>query len=109
MVKNPILNDLTPFLLKNFITIYNKLGPPPLPIVGNLLSLMDPPTWKTLLRWRKKYGDLFTFWMGEHPIVTLNDYKTIYETFQKDGSTYENRTIFPEFDEVFRSKQKRAL
>lgn len=50
------------------------------------------------LRWRRQYGDVFTFWMGEFPIVFVADYAKIMETFHKDGETYAGRFIFEELD-----------
>lgn len=36
-------------------------GPTPLPVLGNLLSLMaNPPGEKVYLRWRKEYGPVYS-------------------------------------------------
>lgn len=41
--------------------------------------------------------------MGELPIVTVNDYHKMVETFQKDGDSYANRlTTLDEFHELVR-------
>ncbi|KAH7707514.1 Protein CYP-33C1 [Aphelenchoides avenae] len=40
---------------------------------------------------RRKYGDIYTIWIGEMPMVCVNDYTKIVEMFQKDGDTYANR------------------
>lgn len=45
----------------------------------------------------------YTFWMGELPIVTVNEYHKMVETFQKDGDSYANRlTSIEDFHELVR-------
>lgn len=42
--------------------------------------------------------------MGEMPIVAVNDYKKIIETFQKDGDAYAGRTWLHEWSEYLGGK-----
>ena len=57
--------------------------------------------WEIFIDWRKKYGDVYTYWSGEQPVVSVNDYDTIVETFIKDGTSYEGRIDEKEFNDVF--------
>uniref|UniRef100_A0A914LVD3 Unspecific monooxygenase n=1 Tax=Meloidogyne incognita TaxID=6306 RepID=A0A914LVD3_MELIC len=52
------------------------------------------------LRWRRKYGNIFTIWLGEQPTVCVAEYNKIIETFQKDGETYSGRFKFEEFNKL---------
>jgi hypothetical protein len=73
-------------------------GPMPWPIFGNLLEMaLEPPGTAALERWRKRYGPVFTYWLGEIPFVAFADYKTISETLIKDGENYTDREFFNDF------------
>uniref|UniRef100_A0A915ME90 Cytochrome P450 n=1 Tax=Meloidogyne javanica TaxID=6303 RepID=A0A915ME90_MELJA len=54
------------------------------------------------LRWRRKYGNIFTIWLGEQPTVCVAEYNKIIETFQKDGETYSGRFRFEEFNKLIK-------
>ncbi|KAH7725792.1 Protein CYP-33C9 [Aphelenchoides avenae] len=67
-------------------------GPTPWPIVGNSLAITKGNEWEKLyLKWRDQYGDVYTYWMGVLPVVAINNYEKIIETFQKDGDAYAGR------------------
>ena len=60
----------------------------PLPLIGNVLSLNTSKTpYEALLNWKDKYGPIYTYWIGETPVVSINDFNTIKETFIKDGES----------------------
>ena len=62
-------------------------GPLPVPLLGNLGSLVgERPRYDTFLKWRKEYGDVFTFWLSEYPMVMVCDYNLIHDAFVKDYS-----------------------
>ncbi|KAH7710349.1 Protein CYP-33C1 [Aphelenchoides avenae] len=78
-------------------------GPPPLPIVGNLLPLAIGGQWeKQFLRWRDQYGDVYTYWMGEIPVVSVTSYEKIAETIQRDGDAYAGRLKMEKFLTIIR-------
>ncbi|XP_022256853.1 cytochrome P450 1A1-like [Limulus polyphemus] len=55
-------------------------GPFPLPIVGNLLAFRDnTPQFIKTAEWQKKYGPVFTMWMGGRPIVVVNNWDATRE------------------------------
>lgn len=66
-------------------------GPIPLPIIGNAWAISKVGMEKYFMDIKNKYGDLHTFWLGENPIVSINDVSTIVETFVRDGDTYAGR------------------
>ncbi|GMR50876.1 hypothetical protein PMAYCL1PPCAC_21071 [Pristionchus mayeri] len=66
-------------------------GPPPLPILGNALSLGEPMD-QTMLRWSKTYGPVFTVWMPG-PVVVISDYQTLQDTIVKQGDLFGDRAL----------------
>uniref|UniRef100_A0A914QLN5 Cytochrome P450 n=1 Tax=Panagrolaimus davidi TaxID=227884 RepID=A0A914QLN5_9BILA len=67
-------------------------GPLPFPFIGNYLELeADPPGYKTFEKWRKMYGDVYTFWLAETPVIAINDFNLIQQHFVKDGETFAGR------------------
>uniref|UniRef100_A0AC34F9A3 Cytochrome P450 n=1 Tax=Panagrolaimus sp. ES5 TaxID=591445 RepID=A0AC34F9A3_9BILA len=81
------------WIFQNFYWKRRKFppGPPPLPLIGNLLSLKGNNGEKAMYEWKKKYGDFFTVWFGENPVVLIGDAPTMYETFVKEGEAYAGR------------------
>ncbi|KAH7704603.1 CBN-CYP-33C11 protein [Aphelenchoides avenae] len=64
--------------------------------------MQSEPGEDKFLEWRRKYGDVYTYWMGEHPIVSVNSYAIMAETFQKDADSYVGRCVFPNHDKLIR-------
>lgn len=91
------------FLSLIFYHLYYKRkdlppGPIPIPLIGNLYSLIgDEPRYDVLLHWQKKYGNIFTFWFSDIPMIMICDYKTIYDAFVKNYSDeLSSKFIFDE-------------
>lgn len=81
------------------------LGPAPLPLIGNALSLgFEKPPYDVLLKWKDQYGPVYTYWFGELPVVAVNDFNIIKETFIKDGDAYAGRNFFTNFQQILRGK-----
>lgn len=66
-------------------------GPPPLPLLGNGLSLGEPMD-KVFLRWSKKYGPVFTVWMPG-PVVVIADHQTLQDVIVKQGDLFGDRSL----------------
>uniref|UniRef100_A0A915DMA4 Steroid 5-alpha reductase C-terminal domain-containing protein n=1 Tax=Ditylenchus dipsaci TaxID=166011 RepID=A0A915DMA4_9BILA len=49
---------------------------------------------KAFLDWRRAYGSVFTYWMGELPVVVVADFESMNESFEKDGDAYSQRPSF---------------
>ncbi|XP_071113441.1 cytochrome P450 2U1-like [Haliotis cracherodii] len=73
-------------------------GPPLLPFVGNALSMGSDPrvTFKNL---RQKYGDIFSFYVFNRPVIVLNGYSALRDAFVKNGDIFSDRphTFINEF------------
>src|SRR4051812_43638950 len=62
--------------------------------------MREPPGEKLFARWRRQYGKVYTYWMGNIPVVFIADHDLLIETYQKDGDTYSGRPNFPAFDMI---------
>ena len=80
-------------------------GPIPHPFIGNLgiVFFSKPRTGTELpLKWVKKYGPIYTLWVGEIPIVAVTDYNIIAETFISNADAYTGRFTIQKMDKFFR-------
>ncbi|XP_031721915.1 cytochrome P450 2K3-like isoform X1 [Anarrhichthys ocellatus] len=66
-------------------------GPKPLPILGNLLLLDLKRPYNTLQKLSKKYGSVFTFYMGPQIVVVLSGYKTVKEALVNHADEFRDR------------------
>ncbi|KAM8952305.1 cytochrome P450 2F2-like [Pelodytes ibericus] len=70
-------------------------GPRPLPIVGNLHQLDTKDMVKSLQDLSKKYGPVFTIYLGLQPNVVLCGYKAVREALVEQGDNFSGRGDFP--------------
>ncbi|KAH7711212.1 Protein CYP-33C9 [Aphelenchoides avenae] len=78
-------------------------GPTPLPLIGNLLELSKcPPGEDKFIEWRKRYGDVYTYWNGEEPIVSIAEIGKIQEAFVKDADSCAGRPMNSVMDDFIR-------
>jgi cytochrome P450 family 33 len=74
----------------------------PLPFIGNLVNFAKAGTPEVaLLKWRRQYGPIFTYWLGNLPVVAIADYQKMVETVVKDADNYVDVQTFP-FEATFR-------
>ncbi|XP_045898475.1 cytochrome P450 2K1-like [Micropterus dolomieu] len=66
-------------------------GPKPLPMLGNLLQLDLKRPYNTLLELSKKYGSVFTIYMGPKKVVVLAGYKTVKEALVNHAEEFGDR------------------
>ena len=66
-------------------------GPLPLPFIGNFLQFWYYGIEEALVKFKDDFGDLHTLWLGDTPVVSLNDFPTIYQEFVKNGDAYSGR------------------
>ncbi|CAB3398767.1 unnamed protein product [Caenorhabditis bovis] len=77
-------------------------GPISIPLIGNLHQIAYY-TWKTggvvemMDAFRKKYGNVFTLWLGPVPAVNLADYESAHEAMVKHGHKYADKYLSPLF------------
>uniref|UniRef100_A0AC34QDZ0 Cytochrome P450 n=1 Tax=Panagrolaimus sp. JU765 TaxID=591449 RepID=A0AC34QDZ0_9BILA len=63
-----------------------------------MISIGNNKLESALKRWTKKYGDIYKVWFGSVPFVMVNDLKTTYEKFLKDGEAYTGRFFTKGFE-----------
>ena len=67
-------------------------GPPVMPLLGSLPFLgFDPDIREPLIKMARKYGDVFTIYMGMRRVVVLNGYEAIKEAFVRKGHAFSGR------------------
>jgi cytochrome P450 family 33 len=54
------------------------------------------------LEWRQKYGNIFTFWLGETPIVCIAEYGKIVEHYQRGGESFAGRHAIEAYERIIR-------
>ncbi|XP_030576983.1 cytochrome P450 2K1-like [Archocentrus centrarchus] len=67
-------------------------GPRPLPLLGNLLQLDLKGPYKTLMELSRKYGSVFTIYLGPKKVVILAGYKTVKEALVNYDDVFGDRT-----------------
>ena len=84
-----------------FILAYNYLtkeswknlppGPPALPLIGSLPFLGWLDIREPLRKLARKYGDVFTIYLGPTRVVILNGYDAIWDAFVKHANVFSGR------------------
>ncbi|XP_068454791.1 cytochrome P450 2K1-like [Clinocottus analis] len=74
-------------------------GPKPLPLLGNLLQLDLKMPYKTLVELSKKYGSVFTVYMGPQKVVVLAGYKTVKEALINRAEEFGDRHVIQSMDD----------
>ncbi|KAG8523542.1 LOW QUALITY PROTEIN: Cytochrome P450 2C21, partial [Galemys pyrenaicus] len=77
-------------------------GPPPLPILGNLLQINTGNISKSLSKLAEEYGPVFTLYLGMKPIVVLHGYEVVKEALIDNGEAFSGRGSVPVFDNVLK-------
>ncbi|XP_019109555.1 cytochrome P450 2K1 [Larimichthys crocea] len=75
-------------------------GPRPFPLLGNLLQIDLQRPYKTLSELSKKYGSVFTVYLGTSKVVVLTGYKTVKEALVNNAEEFGDRGILPIFSDI---------
>ncbi|KAJ8362789.1 hypothetical protein SKAU_G00116200 [Synaphobranchus kaupii] len=75
-------------------------GPRPLPLLGNLLHLDLKQLQVSLCELSKKYGSVFTVYLGPKKVVVLAGYKTVKQALVHYAEEFGEREIAPIFKDV---------
>ncbi|XP_069799500.1 cytochrome P450 2B11-like [Dendropsophus ebraccatus] len=70
-------------------------GPPPLPVVGNILQIKPRELLLSLQQLQKKYGPIFTVYFGSRPAVMLCGYDMVKEALIDNKDVFSGRGRIP--------------
>ncbi|XP_071980993.1 cytochrome P450 2B11-like [Engystomops pustulosus] len=73
-------------------------GPPPLPVIGNILQVNHRELLLSLKQLQKKYGPVFTVHFGSRPTVMLCGYDTVKEALIDNKEAFGGRGRMPLYD-----------
>ncbi|XP_078522651.1 cytochrome P450 2J6-like [Lissotriton helveticus] len=109
--------SITELLIALFLTLfiahYFKLqwlrrryppGPTPLPIIGNLWTLNFVLHHEVLMQLAKTYGNVFTLWLGQKPVIVLNGCQAIRDGLISHSEELVGRPTIPTFHEMSKGK-----
>uniref|UniRef100_A0A8C5RJU1 Cytochrome P450 n=1 Tax=Laticauda laticaudata TaxID=8630 RepID=A0A8C5RJU1_LATLA len=75
-------------------------GPTPWFFLGNLLQKDALPLYKTYPKLAKKYGPVFTIWLGPKPLVVVCGYEAVKDALITHSEEFGGRSPVPILDEV---------
>ncbi|XP_058530217.1 cytochrome P450 2B4 [Ochotona princeps] len=98
-----VLTGLVLLLIRGHPKTRGRLppGPRPLPFLGNLLQMDMKGLLSSFLRFREKYGDVFTVYLGPKPVVVLCGTEAIREALVDQAETFSGRGKIAVIDPVF--------
>ncbi|XP_060086885.1 cytochrome P450 2K6-like [Heteronotia binoei] len=74
-------------------------GPRPLPLIGNLHLLDLKRPYRTMLKFSKQYGPVFSIQLGFQKMVVLAGYKTVKEALVNQADAFADRPMVPIFED----------
>uniref|UniRef100_A0A8R1XRW5 Cytochrome P450 n=1 Tax=Onchocerca volvulus TaxID=6282 RepID=A0A8R1XRW5_ONCVO len=82
------------YLYNEYVVLRYKYppGPIPLPFIGNFLQIDLAYPHRSIIKWKKKFGPVFTIWLPG-PIIVLADYKLLRETLVSQGNIFAGRPM----------------
>ncbi|XP_023204049.1 cytochrome P450 2K1-like isoform X2 [Xiphophorus maculatus] len=75
-------------------------GPTPLPFLGNMLQIDLKKPYKTLMEFYRKYGPVFTIYLGPKKVVVLAGYKAVKEALVTHDDVFGDRDPLLIFQEL---------
>ncbi|XP_078522033.1 cytochrome P450 2J2-like isoform X2 [Lissotriton helveticus] len=75
-------------------------GPTPLPIIGNLWTMRFELRHEFLIQLSKTYGNIFTVWIGQNPMVVVNGCKSIRNALLTHSEELSGRPSTPITDKL---------
>ncbi|XP_058136271.1 LOW QUALITY PROTEIN: cytochrome P450 2B4-like [Dasypus novemcinctus] len=76
-------------------------GPWPLPFLGNILQIDHKSFLGSFQTLRRKYGDVFTIYLGRQPAVVLCGYEALREALVDQGEAFSGRGSIAMIDHIF--------
>ncbi|XP_072346329.1 cytochrome P450 2G1-like [Scyliorhinus torazame] len=75
-------------------------GPPALPFLGNTLQIDKRAPDQSLIKMSKKYGSVFTVWLGPRPAVVLCGFETVKEALVTRADNFGARGTVPSISKI---------
>lgn len=90
-------------ILVNDIVLWRRMppGPPPLPFIGNKREVPAKYSWLKFQEWSKKYGDIYTIYLGRRPTIIISDPNVAVELMEKRSQKYSSRPRFVVMGEIY--------
>lgn len=79
------------FLYDVWVWLRMPPGPTPLPFIGNKFQLPKSQPWIQFQEWSKKYGPIFTIWIGRKPTIIISDPNVAVDLMEKRSTKYSSR------------------
>ncbi|KAK5164564.1 uncharacterized protein LTR77_009770 [Saxophila tyrrhenica] len=76
-------------------------GPTPLPFVGNKFDIPKSQPWIQFEEWSKKYGPIFTLWIGRKPTLIISDPNIAVDLMEKRSQKYSSRPRMVVMGEIY--------
>lgn len=85
------------------IYLWSRLppGPLPLPFIGNKFDIPKSKPWLQFEQWSKKYGPIFTIWIGRKPTLIISDPQVAVDLMEKRSAKYSSRPRMVVMGEVY--------
>ncbi|XP_045298220.1 cytochrome P450 2B11-like [Leopardus geoffroyi] len=98
-----VLTGLLLLLAKGHPKGHGRLppGPRPLAFLGNILQMDRSGLLKSFLRFREKYGDVFTVYLGPRPVVMLCGIEAIREALVDQAEAFSGRGRVSTVERIF--------
>ena len=76
-------------------------GPTPIPFIGNKLDIPTTKPWIKFQEWSKKYGPIFTLWIGRKPTLIISDPHIAVDLMEKRSNKYSSRPRMVVMGEIY--------
>lgn len=75
-------------------------GPQPIPFLGNKSIIPQKHPWIQFQDWSKKYGPIYTLWLGRRPTIIISDPVVAADLMEKRSNKYSSRPRFVAMGEL---------
>ena len=91
------------FVFANDMVLFYRMptGPTPLPFIGNKFDIPKKHPWIQFQEWSKKYGPIYTLWLGRRPTVIVSDPEIAVDLLEKRSNKFSSRPRFVVMGEIY--------